>query len=169
MKEQKFPDSSVPYHQHIQSRGDLQTAQLQLVNAAQHELTVATPALDESSWNSSALTDALAHFLARHTRNRARIIIEDTEHLLTQVGRTVELARRYSDLLLIRRLGEPHRGLAEMFAVADRIHCLAQPDIRTVDATLDLGAPRVAAPWVQRFESIWEASEPIDGLHGFLL
>ena len=169
MNEREILEASADGHRHLQTREALQEAHLELVNSARHELAVASPALDESIWNSAAMGEALGHFLARHARNRARIVIEDTEHMLTHCSRLVELARRFSDLLLIRRLGDPHRGLAEMFVLADRDSCLVQADIRRMDATLDLKVPRTAAPYVQRFEQIWDASEPISGLHGFRL
>lgn len=169
MNEREILEASAGEHRHLQAREALRDAHLELVNSARHELAVATPALDDAIWNSAAMGDALGHFLARHARNRVRIVIEDTEHMLTHCSRLVELARRFSDLLLIRRLGDPHRGLAELIFLADRNSCLVQADIRRVDATLDLAAPRTAAPHVQRFEQIWDASEPVSGLHGFRL
>ena len=156
-------------HRHPQTREALHTAILDLVRAARHELEIVAPALDAAVWNSTAMGEALGQFIARHTRNRARIVVEDTEHMLTTCTRLVELARRYSDLLLIRRLGEVHHGLSAMFALADRESCLIQTDIAVVDGTLDLGAARVAAPYVRRFAEIWDASEPVPGLHGFRL
>jgi hypothetical protein len=169
MNERHILNPSTPEHRHLQNRESLREAHLELVNTARHELAVATPALEITIWNSAAMGEAIGHFLARHPRNRARLVIEDTEQMLAYCPRLVELTRRYSDLLLIRRLGDAHRGLAEMFVLADRDSCLLQTDIRLVDATLDLAAPRIAAPHVQRFEQIWESSDPIAGLHGFRL
>jgi len=169
MNEQDILDAPANGHRHLKTRETLREAHLELVNTARHELAVVAPALEATIWNSAAMGEALGHFLARHARNRARVVIEDSEYMLTHCSRLVELARRFSDLLLIRRLGDPHRGLAEMFVLADRDSSLVQADIRLVDATLDLAAPRTAAPYVQRFELIWDASEPIAGLHGFRL
>lgn len=156
-------------HRHPETREALRAAALQLVQTAHHELVVAAPALDATLWNSAAMGQALGHFISSHHRNRIRIVVEDSEHLLTTCVRIVELARRLSDLVLIRRLGEPHRGLSQMFAVADRSSCLLQMDIGIIDATLDLDTARLAAPLASRFDEIWEAADPLPGLHGFRL
>lgn len=169
MNDQNNSASASTEHRHPQTREALHAAMLDLVRTARHELEIVAPALDATLWNSAAMGAALGQFIARHARNRARIVVEDTEHMLTTCTRPVELARRFSDLLLIRRLGEAHHGLAGMFAVADRENCLIQPDIAAIDATFDLGAARIAVPYLRRFEEIWDASEPVPGLHGFRL
>jgi hypothetical protein len=167
MNTQNFDEAAS--HRRLQTREALRGGLIELVNSARSELALVAPMLDSSIWNSAAIGDALGHLLARSSRHRTRIVVEDTEFLLTGCPRLVELTRRFSDLILIRRLGEPHRGLNEMFAIADRNSCLTQPDIGTLDATLDLVTPRAAAPYLQRFEDIWAAAEPAPGLHGFRL
>jgi hypothetical protein len=169
MNDQNNSASPATEHHHPQTREALRAAMLELVRAARHELEVVAPALDAAVWNSAAMGEALSHFIASHARNRVRIVVEDTEHMLSTCTRLVELARRFSDLLLVRRLGEAHHGLTTLFALADRESCLVQPDITMVDATFDRRAPRLAAAHRRRFEEIWDASEPVPGLHGFRL
>ena len=162
-------DIPEPGHHHPQTREALGDALLDLVATARHDLVLCATALDPALFNSTALHDALARLLTRHPRNRVRLVVEDTEHMLTHCARLVGLARRLSDLLTIHRLGERHHGLNMMFAVADSESCLVQQDLGVIDATLDLHAPRLAAPLVERFDDIWAASEPVPGLHGFRL
>lgn len=151
------------------SRDELRDAAVDLITSARRELVICSPALDPALYNRTALTEALGHFIARQARCRVRMVVEDTEDMLRGSVRLVELARRFSDLLLIQRLGEPHHGLTEMFMVADSESCLYQQDIATIDATLDLHTPHLALPLARRFEDIWAAGEPVPGLHGFRL
>lgn len=169
MKEQSKSAGTGPIHSHPDTREGLRAAQLELVRSAHHELRILTPALDAAAFNGSAMAETLGRFIASHSRNRARVIVEDTEHMLQTCTRFVELARRFSDLLIVRRLGEPHRGLREMFMVADHDSCLYQPDIALVDATLDLHTPKQAGALGQHFEEIWASTEPAPGLHHFRL
>lgn len=156
-------------HRHLKTRDDLRIAAVDLIAQARRELVICSPALDPALYNRFALAEALGHFIARQSRCRARIVVEDTEHMLRSSIRLVELARRFSDMILIQRLGEAHHGLTEMFMVADSESCLYQQDITTIDVTLDLHTPHLAAPLARRFEEIWAASEPVPGLHSFRL
>jgi phosphatidylserine/phosphatidylglycerophosphate/cardiolipin synthase-like enzyme len=163
------PDSPATEHRHPMTRDDLHIAIVDLFAQARREIVICSPALDPAIYNRITLTDALGHFIARLARCRVRIVVEDTEHMLLSSVRLVELARRFSDKILIQRLGEPHHGLTEMFIVADSESCLFQQDLATIDATLDLHAPHLALPLARRFEDIWAASEPAPGLHNFRL
>ena len=154
-------------HRHPTTREALRADLLELLRTARREFMLVTPMLDASHWNTSEFTEALAHFIAQHPQTRARMVVEDTEYLLAGCPRRVDLARRFSDRIHILRLGESHHGMNEMFAVADRDSCLVQNDLEQTNATLDLNAPRQTAPWLQRFEAIWNGSESMPGLHGF--
>lgn len=169
MNNMNSSDAEEKAHKHPETRDSLRRGVLEVILQARHELLICSPALDAILFNSAALGDALTRFLAGHAQNRARIVVEDTEHMLVSCTRLVELARRLSDLLQIRRLGEAHHGMTELFVVADRESCLRQQDTGRVDATLDIAAPRLAVPLARRFDEIWDASEPVPGLHGFRL
>jgi regulator of extracellular matrix RemA (YlzA/DUF370 family) len=159
----------VARHRHPTTREDLRTAAEELIASARREIMICSPALDPAMYNRAAITDALGHFIAHQARGRIRIVVEDTEHMLLSAVRLVELTRRFSDLIQILRLGEPHRGLTEMIMVADGESCLYQQDITVMDATLDLNSPQRANALAQRFEKIWAAGEPAPGLHVFRL
>ncbi len=169
MSDNSQSDTAVKEHRHPVTRDGLQVAAVDLITQARREIVICSPALDPALFNRSALAEALGHFIARQARCRARIVVEDTEHMLLSSVRLVELARRFSDLILIQRLGEAHHGLTEMFIVADSESCLYQQDTAVIDATLDLHAPQLAVPLARRFEDIWAASEPAPGLHNFRL
>lgn len=169
MNTEEVSDNPAGTHRHLVTRQAMTEAQLELLRAARREFMLASPMLDAGFWNSASMAQALGQLLAQHPQSRARLVVEDTEHMLASCTRLVELTRRFSDRILIRRLGEAQHGQSGMFAVADRDHCLVQNDVSQIDATLDLAAPRQAAPWLQRFGLIWDGAEPVPGLHGFRL
>lgn len=162
-------ETPVAKHRHLSTRENLRVAAVDLIASARREIMICCPALDPALYNRAVVTDALGHFIARQAHSRIRIVVEDTEHMLLSCVRLVELTRRYSDIIQIQRLGEPHRGLTEMFIVADGESCLYQQDITVMDATLDVKFPQRATALAQRFEKIWAASEPAPGLHNFRL
>lgn len=156
-------------HRHVSTRDGLRGAAVDLIASARHEVLICAPMLDAAFFNRADLPQALGRFIARRAGNRIRIVVEDTEHMLQANVRLVELTRRFSDLILIRRLGEQHRGLAEMFIVVDKASSLHQNNITSVDATCDFHTPSLADPLARRFEAFWDASEPVTGLHPFRL
>jgi len=169
MSDHNQTDVPTREHRHFTTRDDLRAAAVDLIAHARRDIVICSPALDPALFNRAALAEALGHFIARQARCRARIVVEDTEHMLLSSVRLVELTRRFSDMIFIQRLGEAHHGLTEMFMAADSESCLYQQDIATIDATLDLHTPHLALPLARRFEDIWAASEPVPGLHGFRL
>lgn len=169
MSDHHQSDTPTKEHRHLATRDDLRVAAVDLIAQARREIMICSPALDPALFSRASLAEALGHFIARQARCRARIVVEDTEHMLLSSVRLVELTRRFSDMILIQRLGEAHHGLTEMFIVADSESCLYQQDIAVIDATLDVHAPHLAVPLARRFEDIWAASEPVPGLHSFRL
>lgn len=169
MIEHSETSQPVTEHRHPTSRDDLRAAVVDLISVARREILLCSPALDPALFNRAVVTDALSHFITRQARGRIRVVVEDTEQMLQSCVRLVELARRFSDILLILRLGEPQRGLTEMLMVVDSASCLQQPDTAVIDATLDLNAPQRAITLAHRFEKIWANCDPVPGLHGFRL
>lgn len=169
MNDRNNYEAPAAVHRHPDTRDSLREALLELVRSAQRELRLVSPALDPVVFRDNTVADELGHFLARHAGNRILLVVEDTDQMLTTLPRLVDLARRFSDLFLVRRLGESHHGLNKMFAVADHSGCLVQPDITRINATLDLAAPHQAIPLVRRFDEFWAGTEPVPGLHIFKL
>lgn len=169
MNAEHISEAKEAIHRHPATREALRDALLELLKTARREFVLVSPMLDPSHWNTAEFTNALSHFIVQHPQAQVRMVVEDTEHLLTACTRLVEFTRRYSDRIRIQRLGEAQRGLTGLFAVADHGHCLVQHNLEQADATLDLHAPRLTAPWRQRFEEIWNGAEPAPGLHGFRL
>lgn len=169
MNDENISDTPVEGHRHPNSRESLRAALLELVRAARSGLRLVSPVLDPIVFRENAVTDEFGHFLARRAGNRILMIVEDTEQMLITLPRLVDLARRFSDLFLLRRLGESQHGLSKMFAVADRAGCLVQPDVGRFDATLNLNAPHQAIPLVRQFEEFWAGADSVPGLHMFKL
>ncbi|KPL26931.1 MAG: hypothetical protein AMJ72_11680, partial [Acidithiobacillales bacterium SM1_46] len=76
-------------------------------------------------------------------------------------NRLIDLARRLSDFVEIRQVGESDRGLRELFVLADRNAVLYQQDVTRVEAIVDTGGRRAGAELRMRFQGLWDRSEPI--------
>ena len=132
-----------------------------LVDRAVRELALFAPHLPAGLFNTMAFSRALASFAARQRQNRVRLLVEDAQQALRDNDRVIALARRLSDTLLIRRVAEDDRGNRGVFLLADHAAYLQQHDLDAAEAILDTRGGPPLAELLQRFDEMWERSEPV--------
>ena len=132
-----------------------------LTNQARHEIRIFTPQLDPALFNTAELTHLLTSFVARDRHNFVHILVEDSDQAVRDNDRVILLCRRMSDFVQIHRVGEQHIGLKEMFLVVDRLGYLHHPDLTRPDCLSASADARGAVQLAQRFQEMWERSEPI--------
>lgn len=136
-----------------------------LVDRAQHDIALLAPQLPPTLFNTVAFARAFASFAARHRRNRGRVLLDDVQQALRDNDRLVELARRLSDTLSIRQVGEDDRGNRDILLIVDHSAYLQQHDLAHMEAIVDTrGGPPIAEV-MQRFDVMWERSEPLAALN----
>jgi hypothetical protein len=135
-----------------------------VVESAKHDIVLFGPQLDARMFSDARLASAIAHFVARHQNNRARILVEDSAQVIHDNERLVALVRRFSDFVDMREVGEAHRGLREVFLITDRTGYVHQEDTTRPLFIVDPRDRRTASLLGERFESMWAQSEPITGL-----
>lgn len=149
----------------LKERAAVQERLLLLAERARREFLVFSPQLDARLFNTQELTQRLTSFAARDRHNRAYILVEDADQALRDNDRMVRLCRQMSDLVQMRRVGEEHLGLRELFVVVDHLGYLHQPDITNPEWVSALSNPRGAVPLAERFHEMWDRSEPIGAIH----
>jgi hypothetical protein len=145
----------------VRDRGGIAPRLVALIAQARHELAVFQPQLEPALFNASATTNALVAFVTAHRHNRVRLLVEDAEQAVRDNPRVVELCRRLSDFVEMRQVGEEHRGLRELFVTADRSGYLHQSDLTRPECVIELHDRGHGGELAQRFEAMWERSEPI--------
>jgi hypothetical protein len=148
----------------IRERAELARELRARVQGARHEISVFAPELDPALFNSAELERLLAGFAARHRRNRARILVEDGDQAVRDNPRLVELCRRFSEFIEMRRVGEEHMGLREFFLFTDHDACMHQRDLTRPECLVDAQGRRSVGELAQRFQAMWERSEPVAGI-----
>src|SRR5581483_5834231 len=81
----------------VQGEAGIGRALAQLIRFARREVRLFAPVLDPAIFHGATVTQAMAHFVTQHSRNRIRILIEDVTQTLRDTGRLVDLARRLAD------------------------------------------------------------------------
>jgi hypothetical protein len=149
----------------IHGRAGIGHAIQALAAQARHEFWVCAPQLDPGWFNTAALADTLAHLAAGHRLNRIRMLVEDKGQAVRDNERLVALARRFSEFVELRQVGEQDHGLRELVVIADHEGSLVQLDVTRHDAIVETQARRAAGPLRQQFQERWDRSEPIFEIH----
>lgn len=140
---------------------DFLRAQTVLVQQARRELFILTPDLEPDRYNSAEFSDLLSAFVRRHRNADARLLIGDPAIALRWGHRVVNLGRRLTTRLQIRRLHEDDFDPEEAWMVADAIGLLRRDGMDGFKGMLSAKAIPHAQRAAQRFEALWERSQDI--------
>lgn len=116
---------------------------------------LSAPRLDEKS-----SFDLLAAFLAAPGLRHIRIVLHEPEQLRTRAPRLMQLFARFSHLVEIRQTPDNLRQLADTHILADDMHAVRRFQFDQPRCSLILDDPIAVHPWRQRFEDLWEQSQP---------
>jgi hypothetical protein len=132
----------------------------QVVGAAERTLRIFDISLSNRGFNSPARADALREFLVRGRAHRILIALHETELLERENPRLLTLLRQFPMSIEIHRTLAQARNAADPFILADDHSVWHQLHYEQPRAFLALHSPADALPISQRFDEIWELSEP---------
>ena len=142
----------------------VQAAVLALIEHAERTLAVYAPVLQPALLNGTAQTRALAQFAARHRSNTLRLLVDDAAQALRDNDRLVNVSRRLSDAIKWHEVEMEARGGGELFIIADGRACLYVPDRLRNDADWAETKDPLPVDLQQRFDALWERSQPATAL-----
>ena len=158
------PGDIEPQHHRLQTSEQARDAIAGLFQQAMHQLVLFAPLVEPRYFNTAALEALIGEFIGRGRGNQLRILIEDGHQVLLDNARLAKLAHRLPDCVRIRKVGEAHRGLRDLFLVADHKGYFHQPQLERIDSVTSGVATRTAVQLARRFEQMWEQSEPVEDL-----
>ena len=132
----------------------------QVVAAAQRTLRIFDISLSNRGFNSPARADALREFLVRGRSHRVLIALHETSLLERDNARLLTLLRQFPMSIEIHRTIAQARNATDPFVVADDHSVWHQLHYEQPRAVVAIHSPEDAAPIAQRFNEIWDLSEP---------
>jgi hypothetical protein len=132
----------------------------EVVAAANTTIRVFDITLSNRGFNSPSLTEKLRRFLVAGRSHRICIALHDTELLQRESPRLLQLLRQFPMSIEIHRTLAQARDAADPFVVADDHSVWHQLHYQQPRAVVALHSPADAVPILQRFEEIWDLSEP---------
>ena len=149
-----------PSYRAISGINESLAAIAEVIASAERTIRVFDISLSNRGFNSLAVTETLRQFLVAGREHRLLIALHDTALLERESPRLLHLLRRFPMSIEIHRTLAQARNAMDPFVVADdrgvwhQLHC-EQPR-----AIVALNSPSDATPIAQRFDEIWELSEP---------
>jgi hypothetical protein len=152
-----------PSYRQIEGSAQSRAAIDEVIAEAGKLLSVFDYTLDHRGYGDPARIEKLRHFLLAGRAHRIRIALHEPEVLERNEPRLINLLRQFPAAIAIHRTVGQARNATDPFVVADDHsvwHLLHHDQSRAIVA---LHSPQDAAPMRDRFEEIWELSEPAIG------
>jgi hypothetical protein len=149
-----------PSYRPIVGAADSLAAIDEVIAAAQRTIRIFDFTLSNRGFNSPARTERLRAFLVAGRAHRLLIALHDTDPLARECPRLLTLLRQFPMSIEIHRTLAQARNAMDPFVVADDRSVWHQLHYEQPRAIVALHSPADAMPIAQRFDEIWELSEP---------
>ncbi|MBL8377950.1 MAG: hypothetical protein JNM79_08785 [Burkholderiales bacterium] len=143
----------------IGSRGEFSAALDEVIARADRTLRIFDPTLEHYGLNSAAREEQLAEFLNRRRTNRLMLVAHDMQ-VVTRAARFMRLLRRFSHAIAVHQTHDAIRNLEDVLIVADDLHCLRRPHFQHPKGVVYFDDRGETREWLNRFNAIWEQSNP---------
>jgi hypothetical protein len=128
--------------------------------AARREIRIFDHDLVRTGIEDAAHVALLGRFLAAGSHRRLRIVLHDTTSLERRSPRLLALIRQHHSAIEVRKAPEHLRQLTDCWVLADQDHGALRFHADHPRGKLIAAWPAEIGPWWQRFDELWEASEP---------
>lgn len=143
----------------LETVADNRDAALAVAREARRSLVLLSWDLEPPIYATPDFLDTVRALATSSRFARIRILVQDPTRVIRQGHRLVELARRLSSFIEIRRPHPEHRDLPESFLVADERAVLYRTLASRPEGVVDLHDPVLARDKLRLFDSLWEKAE----------
>ncbi len=149
-----------PSYRQILGTAESMAAIDEVIATAKTTLRLFDYTLANRGFNSPGRAEALRRFLVAGRAHRLYIALHEPEHLQRECPRLMMLLRQFPTSIEIHRTLAQARNASDPFIVADDHSVWHQLHHEQPRAIVALHSPADASPIAQRFDEIWELSEP---------
>ncbi|MFN2310179.1 MAG: hypothetical protein ABR553_10695, partial [Gammaproteobacteria bacterium] len=144
----------------LEGRDDNRRAAALLAAQARRRIDLFTPDLEPALYDQTAFLDGLVQLCLNSPRARVRVLAKDFERALKDGHRLVELARRLSSYIELRRVHPDYQENNESFLIADDHGLLHRRHAPRFDGSFSCKTPLEVRRLRAVFDEIWDRSEP---------
>lgn len=111
-------------------------------------------------YNDTSRIELMRTLLLSNRSSRILIVTHDASNIRTDCARLVVLQRQFGHAVAIHRTQSLARGVYDPFCIVDGSHYARRFHYNAVRGVVAMNDPEGAGDLVQRFDEIWEASQP---------
>lgn len=131
-----------------------------MASQARRELRIFTADLQAAIYDQQPFLDALTNLVIGSSHSGIRILIKDSGPAVRNGHRLIELARRLSSSIEIRRIHPDYQEHAQSFLAADELGVIRSDPADPREFVADFHATLEARRLGEFFDEVWERSEP---------
>ena len=144
----------------LDSRADVSAVAERLADQASRSLLLHTENLEPAIYDQAPFLNAVSQLARTHAQARIWILLQDSRQVVSSGHRLIELSRRLSSGVQIRRPGPEYRHFHESFLLADTSGYLHRNNPNRYEGVANFNDPGKVAEWKKYFMEVWERSEP---------
>ena len=153
-------DKREPSYRQISGIAESLEAMDEVISVAERTIRIFDISLSNRGFNSPARAAALREFLVRGRSHRILIALHETELLERENPRLLTLLRQFPMSIEIHRTLAQARSATDPCVIADDHSVWHQLHYEQPRAIVALHSPADTLPIAQRFDEIWDLSEP---------
>lgn len=143
----------------IDTSEDNQAAAVQLVTQGGRSLDIFTRDLEPRIYDNAAFVDAVRALAIKTPGLHVRILIVDPDFIIKHGHRLIELSRRLTSHMEIRKVHEDYCNNPEAYLVVDRRGVLHRKLATRYEAVVNFNNPRQATDLQAQFTEMWDRSK----------
>lgn len=143
----------------LDSRTLIRDTSAELASRARRELLLLSRRLDPELYDHRPFLDAVERLALARPNLAVRILVFDPRGASQSGHRLVELTRRLTSRIAIRRVGEDDQDRLDAFLIGDERDSLRRQAADAWEAVADFDNPLAARRLRTDFESLWERSD----------
>jgi hypothetical protein len=153
-------EGAAPERTLLQTKADYERGFGRILGLVRRELRIFDPDLAELQINSAERVETVARFLHGGPNRRIFIALHDVDHVSRRCPRLIALLGIYASSVFIHRTLGDAAKVQDCFVLADGEHLVRRPVTTQPRGVLVIGDPKECQPMRERFDEIWESSEP---------
>ena len=143
----------------IDTRQLNQDAILKLLSSAQNDVAIVSRQLDPLIFSNENFIENATEFIRRNKTAKIRILVHDTQSIVKNNHRVLNLSQRVSSKIEIRTICNDYAQFNQAFVVVDSMGYILNQKADLYEAEVNFCDPEKSKELMETFKSIWELSQ----------